>query len=289
LAELSNLRELQLGGNLFGGKIPRSMGKLHNLFYGLNLSSNGLIGDIPSKIGKLGLLQSLDISLNNLSGSIDAPTEMKLPDVHDRVLEATENLNGQYIIGRGAHGIVYKAIVYRRVCAVKKVEFGRNKQKWLSIMHNEIKVLRMLRHRNLIKYCNHWIGNDYGLVIYKFIENGSLYNILHVKKPPPPLTWNVRFNIAFGIAQGLAYLHYDCVPPILHRDIKPENILVDENLEPIIADFGTALCTKLFEDSYSHSETKKMLSAHVVGTPGYIAPGNLLFIHNYYGFSPPFH
>jgi hypothetical protein len=101
------------------------------------------------------VLQSLDISLNNLSGSIDAPTEMKLPDVHDRVLEATENLNGQYIIGRGAHGIVYKAIVYRRVCAVKKVEFGRNKQKWLSIMHNEIKVLRMLRHRNLIKYCNH--------------------------------------------------------------------------------------------------------------------------------------
>jgi serine/threonine protein kinase len=112
---------------------------------------------------------------------------------------------------------------------------------------------------------------------------------LHVKKPPPPLTWNVRFNIAVGIAQGLAYLHYDCVPPILHRDIKPKNILVDENLEPIIADFGTALCTKLFEDSYSHSETKKMLSAHVVGTPGYIAPGNLLFIHNYYGFSPPFH
>ncbi|PNX80839.1 receptor-like protein kinase, partial [Trifolium pratense] len=311
------------------------MGTMHNLFYGLNLSANGLIGDIPSEIGKLELLQSLDISLNNLSGSIDAledlvslvevnisfnhldgsvptglmkllnsspssfmvlmliilrylhrnetkrasypkqqsPTEMKLPDLHDRVLEATDNLNGQYIIGRGAHGIVYKAIVYRRVCAVKKIEFGWNKQKWLSIMHNEIKVLRMLRHRNLIKYCNHWIGNDYGLVIYKFIENGSLYNILHVKKPPPPLTWNVRFNIAVGIAQGLAYLHYDCVPPILHRDIKPKNILVNDNMEPVIADFGTALCKKLFEDSNSYSETRKMLSSHVVGTPGYIAPG----------------
>ncbi|CAJ2653758.1 unnamed protein product [Trifolium pratense] len=385
LAEFNNLRELQLGGNLFGGKIPQLMGTMHNLFYGLNLSANGLIGDIPSEIGKLELLQSLDISLNNLSGSIDAledlvslvevnisfnhldgsvptglmkllnsspssfmgnpllcvsclsciktdyvnpciykstdhkgiskfqivtielgtsifisavlmliilrylhrnemkrasypkqqsPTEMKLPDLHDRVLEATDNLNGQYIIGRGAHGIVYKAIVYRRVCAVKKIEFGWNKQKWLSIMHNEIKVLRMLRHRNLIKYCNHWIGNDYGLVIYKFIENGSLYNILHVKKPPPPLTWNVRFNIAVGIAQGLAYLHYDCVPPILHRDIKPKNILVNDNMEPVIADFGTALCKKLFEDSNSYSETRKMLSSHVVGTPGYIAPEN---------------
>jgi len=206
-------------------------------------------------------------------------TERKLPDLHDRVLEATENLNDQYIIGRGAHGIVYKAIVYRRVCAIKKVQYGWNKQKWLSIMRSEIEVLRMIRHRNLIKYRNHWIGNDYGLVIYDFIDNGSLYNILHEKKPPPPLTWNVRFNLAVGIAQGLAYLHYDCVPPIVHRDIKPKNILVDDNLEPIIADFGTALHRKLFEDSYSHSETRKMLSSRVVGTPGYIAPGNLLFIH----------
>ena len=103
---------------------------------------------------------------------------------------------------------------------------------------------------------------------------------MHEKKPPPPpLTWNVWFNLAVGIAQGLAYLHYDCVPPIVHRDIKPKNILVDDNLEPIIADFGTALHRKLFEDSYSHSETRKMLSSRVVGTPGYIAPDNLLFIH----------
>ena len=82
-------------------------------------------------------------------------TERKLPDLHDRVLEATENLNDQYIIGRGAHGFVYKAIVYRRVCAIKKVQYGWNKQKWPSIMRGEIEVLRMIRHRNLIKYCNH--------------------------------------------------------------------------------------------------------------------------------------
>ncbi|GAU14516.1 hypothetical protein TSUD_250580 [Trifolium subterraneum] len=72
LTEFSNLRELQLGGNLFGGKIPLSMGSFQNLFYGLNLSANGLTGGIPSEIGKLKMLQSLDISLNNLSGSIHA-------------------------------------------------------------------------------------------------------------------------------------------------------------------------------------------------------------------------
>lgn len=106
------------------------------------------------------------------------------------------------------------------------------------------------------------------------MENGSLHDILHEKKPPPPLTWDVRCKIAVGIAQGLLYLHYDCVPPIVHRDIKPKNILVNDNMEPIISDFGTALCKKLSEDSNSHSETRKMLSSRVVGTPGYIAPEN---------------
>jgi tRNA A-37 threonylcarbamoyl transferase component Bud32 len=385
------------------------MGKLHNLFYGLNLSSNGLIGDIPSEIGKLGLLQSLDISLNNLSGSIDALEDlvslievnisynlfngsvpkvlMKLlysspssfmgnpllcvsclscintsyisPCVHkstdhkgisnvqivmielgssilisailviiikrrfrrknsdtkdlkhwyydgragmiekgagmigvryaheskilgeehptalqDLVLQATENLSDQYIIGRGAHGIVYKAIIGQQVYAVKKFEFARNRIKQRTMMCKEIEVLGMYKHRNLIKYADYWIGEDYGLVLYEFMKNGSLHDILHEKNPPPLLMWDVRLNIAIGIAEGLAYLHNNCDPPIVHRDIKPKNILVDDNMEPIISDFGTALFRKLSEASYNHSETRKRLSTIVVGTPGYIAPGN---------------
>ena len=129
-------------------------------------------------------------------------------------------------------------------------------------------------------WSSYWIRKDYGLVIYKFIENGSLYEIFHEMKPPPALAWNVWFNIAVGIAQELAYLHYDCIPPMVQRDVKPKNILVDDNLELVIADFGTALCMKLFQDSYSYSETRKFLSSCIVGTPGYIAPGNLSFIHN---------
>jgi tRNA A-37 threonylcarbamoyl transferase component Bud32 len=398
------------------------MGKLLNLFYGLNLSANGLIGDVPSEIGKLGLLQSLDISLNNLSGSIDALEDLvslievnisynlfngsvpkvlmkllysspssfmgnpllcvsclscintsyinscvhkstdhkgisnvqivmielgssilisavlvmiikrhfhrKNSDTKDLkhwyydgrgagmiekgagmigvryahesnilgeenptalpnlVLQATENLSDQYIIGRGAHGIVYKALLGQHVFAVKKFEFTRRREKQLRMMSKEIQVLGKYKHRNLIKYADYWIGADYGLVLYEFIENGSLHDILHEKNPPPLLTWNVRLNIAVGIAEGLAYLHNNCDPPIVHRDIKPKNILIDDNMEPIIADFGTALYRNLNEDSYSHSETRKMLSTMVVGTPGYIAPGKQFCLHTIYFLTP---
>ncbi|KAK2377453.1 receptor protein kinase [Trifolium repens] len=262
----------KLGGNLFGGKIPPSIGTLQNLFYGLNLSANGLIGHIPFEIKDLEMLQSLDISLNNLTGSIDALAGLV------SLLEL--NISYNFFTGSVPATTILEKLLssspssFMVVCAVKKLEFEWNKKKRINIMRNEIEVLEKCRHRNLIKCYGYWIGNDYGLILSRLMENGCLNYILHEEKPPPPLTWNVRFNIAVGIAQGLAYLHYDCVPPVVHRDIKPENILLDNNMEPIIADFGTALCKNLFEDSNSHSETRKMLSSHVVGTPGYIAPEN---------------
>ncbi|KAJ1432165.1 Serine/threonine-protein kinase, active site [Sesbania bispinosa] len=400
LAKFNNLRELQLGGNLFGGKIPQSIGTLQNLFYGLNLSANGLTGDIPAEISNLKLLQSLDISLNNLTGKLDflgslislievnisynffdGPVPMGLmkllnsspssfmgnpllcvsclscirtiyvkpcvykssdhkgiskfqivmielgssifvsamllitilmylrrkelktdyplkhhrkelktnhplkfqsfswrntPLIYDQIMEATENLNDRYIIGIGAYGVVYKAqLVTGHVVAVKKVSFGRNKEKRASSMQNEIQTIGTIRHRNLVKLFGFFFGPNYGLIIYDYIENGSLHDILHEMEPPPPLKWNVRFNIAVGIAQGLAYLHYDCIPPIVHRDIKPKNILLDADMEPLIADFGTALYRNLSEDSNTYFGTRRRLSSNVVGTPGYIAPGKI--------------
>jgi serine/threonine protein kinase len=175
---------------------------------------------------------------------------------------------------------VYKVILGQQVFALKKFEFGRNGQMQLSIMRNEIEVLGTFQHQNLIKYTNYWIGSPYGLVLYKFMENGSLQDILH-KKPPPPLMWSDRFKIAVGIAKGLAHMHYNCILPLMHGDIKPKNILLDANMEPIIAGFDTGLLWNLSEVSYNHSETRQMFSLHVIGTPGYIAPGNQFFIHNY--------
>lgn len=378
LSAFKDLSELRLGGNMFGGRIPRSVGALQNLIYGLNLSSNGLLGDIPVEIGKLKTLQLLDLSQNNLTGSIqvldDLPSLVEInisynsfqgpvpkmlmkllnsplssflgnpglciscspsdslvcskigylkpcdnktvnhkglskiaivmialgssisvvllllglvyifsygrkskQQVHftdnggpsyllNKVMEATSNLSDRYIIGRGAHGVVYKALVSQdKAFAVKKLAFAASKGKNMSMVR-EIQTLGQIRHRNLVKLENFWLRQDYGLILYSYMPNGSLYDVLHENKPAPSLEWNVRYKIAIGIAHGLAYLHYDCDPPIVHRDIKPNNILLDSDMEPHIADFGIA---KLLDQSSTSNP-----SLSVPGTIGYIAPEN---------------
>ncbi|KAF5792267.1 putative protein kinase RLK-Pelle-LRR-XI-1 family [Helianthus annuus] len=110
-------------------------------------------------------------------------------------MEATDDLNDGYIIGKRAYRIVYKAsLAPGGVYAVKKLMYGSSKEGSTSMVR-EIETV------------------------------GKVY-------PPPLLDWSIRCNIALGIAHGLAYLHFDCDPPIVHRDIKPMNILLDAELEP---------------------------------------------------------
>ncbi|GLT54080.1 hypothetical protein SLA2020_273090 [Shorea laevis] len=171
------------------------------------------------------------------------------------------------VIGMGATGTVYKAEMPRlnTIVAVKKlwrseadIETGSRND-----LVGEVNVLGRLRHRNIVRLLG-CIHNDTNvMIIYEFMQNGNLGEALHGKQSGKLLVdWVSRYNIALGVAQGLAYLHHDCHPPVIHRDIKSNNILLDANLEARIADFGLARMM------IRKNETVSM----VAGSYGYIAP-----------------
>jgi hypothetical protein len=183
----------------------------------------------------------------------------------NKVLAATDNLDDKYIIGRGAHGVVYRASLGSgEEYAVKKLIFAEHIRANQN-MKREIETIGLVRHRNLIRLERFWMRKEDGLMLYQYMPNGSLHDVLHRgNQGEAVLDWSARFNIALGISHGLAYLHHDCHPPIIHRDIKPENILMDSDMEPHIGDFGLA---RILDDS-------TVSTATVTGTTGYIAPEN---------------
>lgn len=179
------------------------------------------------------------------------------------LLEATENFSESAVIGRGACGTVYKAVMPDgKVIAVKRLRSRGEGASADGSFRAEISTLGKIRHRNIVKLYGFCCSQSSNLLLYEYMANGSLGEQLHSSEQVCLLDWNDRYKIALGAAEGLCYLHYDCKPQIIHRDIKSNNILLDELLEAHVGDFGLA---KLI-DSFS-----KSMSA-VAGSYGYIAP-----------------
>ena len=180
---------------------------------------------------------------------------------HD-LIEATNNFDDMYIIGRGACGTVYKAAMRTGLTiAVKRLASNREGNNIENGFRAEILTLGKIRHRNIVKlygFCHHQGSN---LLLYEYLSRGSLGELLH--GPSCDLDWPTRFSVALSAAQGLAYLHHDCKSRIIHRDIKSNNIVLDGNFEAHV-DFGLA---KVVDMPKSRS-----VSA-VSGSYGYIAPG----------------
>ncbi|RLM78965.1 phytosulfokine receptor 1-like [Panicum miliaceum] len=179
------------------------------------------------------------------------------------ILKSTNNFDQANIIGCGGFGLVYKATLPDgATIAIKRLsgDFGQMEREFKA----EVETLSKAQHPNLVLlqgYCR--IGSD-RLLIYSFMENGSLDHWLHENPDgPSKLIWPRRLQIAKGAARGLAYLHLSCQPHILHRDIKSSNILLDENFEAHLADFGLA---RLICPYATHVTTD------LVGTLGYIPP-----------------
>ncbi|KAF5950611.1 hypothetical protein HYC85_012604, partial [Camellia sinensis] len=178
------------------------------------------------------------------------------------------------VIGKGCSGVVYRADMNNgEVIAVKKLwptttaaaSNGCTEDKCgvRDSFSAEVKTLGSIRHKNIVRFLGCCWNRNTRLLMYDYMPNGSLGSLLH-ERNGNPLEWELRYQILLGAAEGLAYLHHDCVPPIVHRDIKANNILIGLEFEPYIADFGLA---KLVDDGdFARS------SNTVAGSYGYIAP-----------------
>ncbi|KAK4780960.1 hypothetical protein SAY87_017066 [Trapa incisa] len=179
------------------------------------------------------------------------------------LLKATDNFNQANIVGCGAFGLVYKATLENGTrVAIKKLsgDMGLMEREFKA----EVEVLSNARHENLVALYGYSIHHGSRLLIYSYMENGSLDNWLHEKTDGPTLLgWPMRLKIAQGASRGLAYMHQICEPHIVHRDIKSSNILLDEKFNAYVADFGLS---RLILPHQTHVTTE------LVGTLGYIPP-----------------
>ncbi|XWS21808.1 hypothetical protein CRYUN_Cryun30bG0086700 [Craigia yunnanensis] len=179
---------------------------------------------------------------------------------------ATKNFSSDLIIGDGSFGYVYKATLSNGVTvAIKKLD--PNAFQGLREFRAEMETLGKLHHQNIVKILGFCSSGVDRVLIYEFIEKGSLDQWLYDEEHENSvgrlqLSWDTRKKIISGIANGLAYLH-GLDTPIIHRDIKASNVLLDNDFEAHIADFGLA---RQVEDAHSH------VSTQVAGTMGYMPP-----------------
>ncbi|KAJ7544401.1 hypothetical protein O6H91_09G077700 [Diphasiastrum complanatum] len=181
---------------------------------------------------------------------------------HEDIMRITDNLNERFLVGRGASSTVYKCTLKNAKCIAIKKLYNHHPQN-VHEFETELETLGHIKHRNLVSLHGYSLSSSANLLFCDFMENGSLWDLLHGAVRKVKLDWNTRLKIALGAAQGLAYLHHDCCPRIIHRDVKSSNILLDENFEAHLSDFGIAK---------SISSLKTHTSTYVMGTIGYIDP-----------------
>ncbi|CAO2818715.1 unnamed protein product [Amaranthus hypochondriacus] len=215
-------------------------------------------------------------------GSLPHPSSTRfLP--YEELKKATNNFEKASILGEGGFGKVFKGVLSDGTAvAIKRLTNGgpQGDKEFLV----EVEMLSRLHHRNLVKLVGYYSSREFSqnLLCYELVPNGSLEAWLHGPLGVNcPLDWDTRMKIALDAARGLAYLHEDSQPCVIHRDFKASNILLENNFNAKVADFGLAKQAPEGRQNY--------LSTRVMGTFGYVAPeyamtGHLLVKSDVYSY-----
>lgn len=179
------------------------------------------------------------------------------------IAHATDAFSNSNKLGEGGFGPVYKGILIGgQQIAVKRL--SKSSGQGLDEFKNEVMLIAKLQHRSLVKLLGCCIHEDERMLIYEYMPNKSLDSFIFDQTGRKLLDWSQRINIIGGIARGLLYLHQDSRLRIIHRDIKASNILLDDELNPKISDFGLA---RIFGGDQTEAKTRR-----IVGTYGYMSP-----------------
>ncbi|PPD71006.1 hypothetical protein GOBAR_DD32113 [Gossypium barbadense] len=182
------------------------------------------------------------------------------------LIEATNGFSAASLIGCGGFGEVFKATLKDGSSVAIKKLIRLSCQGDREFMA-EMETLGKIKHRNLVPLLGYCMIGEERLLVYEFMEYGSLEEMLHGRTKARDrriLTWEERKKIARGAAKGLCFLHHNCIPHIIHRDMKSSNVLLDHEMEARVSDFGMARLISALDTHLSVST--------LAGTPGYVPP-----------------
>ncbi|KVI10536.1 Concanavalin A-like lectin/glucanase, subgroup [Cynara cardunculus var. scolymus] len=244
--------------------VPREAGSGNGSGNGVSggIVAGIVVGAVCSIILILGLLwwwgylrhkDTMDLELTGVTGSFTLR----------QIKAATNNFDVANKIGEGGFGSVYKGVLPDGTLIAVKQLSSKSRQGNREFL-NELGMISALQHPHLVKLHGCCIEGNQLLLAYEYMENNSLARALFgPKEMQLELDWPTRYRICIGIARGMSFLHEESRLKIVHRDIKATNVLLDDDLNAKISDFGLA---KLDEEDDTH------ISTRVAGTYGYMAP-----------------